>query len=127
MLQSMLELGCNVYLCKENNSPEFQYKTVFFENIKTAKVLFSSGNFTLSGLYEGINTTIELSYSFRGKSKDEFAELKDSILSEQVLSLFKKIDRTNLGSIIGDNTLPSIEEFTHKDLPNTQKQKLKLI
>jgi len=125
MIQSMLELGCNVYLCKENNSPEFQYKTIIFENTKNAKVLFSSGNFTISGLYEGINTTLELSYSFRGKGKEEFTQLKNSLLSEDVLKTFQQIDRMTLDNVIGDSSLPSIEEFTHKDLPNTTKTEIK--
>lgn len=124
MLQSMLELGCNVYLCKENNSPEFQYKTIIFENEKNAKALFSSGNFTVNGLYKGFNTTIELSYSFRGKGKEEFAQLKNSLLSDTVLKTFQQIDRINLDSALEAEPLPSIEEFTRKDLPNTTKTEL---
>ncbi|MBP3284514.1 MAG: hypothetical protein J6M02_03335 [Clostridia bacterium] len=126
MVQSMLELGCNVYLYKENNSPEFQYKTVFFENTKNAKVLFSSGNFTMSGLYEGINTTISLNYSLRGKGKEDFVQLKESFLSKQVLDLFQQADRKNLELILGDGALPSIEEFTHKDVPSKTEIKTDL-
>jgi len=126
MLKSMLELGCNVYLNKENNSPEFQYKTVFFENEKNATVLFTSGNFTMTGLYEGVNTAIALSYSFRGKGKEEYAQLKTTILPEHIFNLFQQVDRKNLDGIVGDGSLPSIEEFTHKDLPNKTEIKTDL-
>lgn len=120
-IHSMLELGCDVFVCKEtsgNAQQEFQYKTIIFENAKEAKALFFSGNFTMSGLYEGLNTTLSFHYSFRGKGKEEFVQLKESILSEQVLKCFQKAERTNLDILLTETPLPSIEEFTHKDVSN---------
>ena len=119
VISSMLELGCDVFICRENhgnNSQEFQYKTIVFENSKEANVLFFSGNFTMSGLYEGINTTLSFHYSFSEKGKEEFTELKESIFSSQVLNVFRKAERTNLTELLGEAPLPSIEEFTHKDV-----------
>jgi len=120
-IHSMLELGCDVFVCKEipgNTQQEFQYKTIIFENSKEANALFFSGNFTMSGLYEGINTTLSFHYSFRGKGKEEFAQLKESILSERVLNFFQKAERTSLDTLLNESPLPSIEEFTHKDVSN---------
>lgn len=115
--KSMLELGCDIFLRKESQGlPEFQYKTAIFENSKNATALFFSGNFTMSGLYEGMNTTLSLQYSLRGKGKEEFLQLKDTILFNNVLCTFEKLSLQNIDTFFSENAVLSIEEFTHKDI-----------
>lgn len=114
---SLLELGCEVYMFKSENPdsiPEFQYKGVIFESKKKSTILLSSGNFTLSGLFEGYNTTTQLSYDLVTE-KEEFKTIKNSLFSEDVNKIFEKVTRENFDTFFSDE-IPTIEEFTRKDV-----------
>jgi len=117
VINSLLELGCDVYLFKNGSKDfisDFQYKGAIFENDKKATLLLSSGNFTLSGLFNGYNTITEFKYDLTTED-EEFTSTKNSIFSTQILNLFEHITRENFDTIF-TTEIPSIEEFTHKDL-----------
>lgn len=118
---SLLELGCEVYLFNNsgNNSiSDFQYKGAIFENAKKATVILSTGNFTESGLFNGYNTITKLSYDLSDE-QDEFTNLKNSIISENVLKSFTRVTRENFEAFF-TKEIPTIEEFTRKDVDQTE-------
>ena len=121
VVNSLLELGCDVYLFKNEAKDfisDFQYKGAIFENKKKAIMLLASGNFSLSGLFEGYNTVTQFSYDL-SKEEENFTNMKNSIFSEHINNLFVHITRENFGEFFSLE-IPSIEEFTHKDVDHVE-------
>ena len=121
IINSLLELGCEVYLFKNEGKDfvsDFQYKGAIFENEKKAVLLLSSGNFSLSGLFDGYNTVTQFNYDLT-KEKDEFLNVKNSIFSENINNHFEYVTRENFAQFFSTE-IPSIEEFTHKDIEQTE-------
>ena len=117
VIDSLLEIGCDVYLFKNTNKDfisDFQYKGAIFESSKKGIILLSSGNFSQSGLYEGYNTITELTYDL-SEEKAEFNSTRESIFSESICNFFEHITRSEFNEFFSKD-VPSIEEFTHKDV-----------
>lgn len=121
VINSLLEFGCEVFVFnndKKELTPEFQYKGAIFESKKKAILLMSTGNFTASGLYEGYNAITSLTYDLP-EDNIEFETVKKSMFSDEVLNQFINITRENINTIFSTD-IPSIEEFTRKDVDQTE-------
>jgi len=121
IVNSLLELGCEVYLFKNEGKDfvsDFQYKGAIFGNGKKATVFLSSGNFSLSGLFDGFNTVTKFSYDL-AKENEEFNNIKNSIFSEHMTELFDYVTRDNFSQLFSTE-IPSIEEFTRKDVEQAE-------
>lgn len=120
IVNSLLELGCEVFIFKGNDKDfvtDFQYKGAIFSSSKKASILLSTGNFSLSGLYDGHNIITKFDYDL-SVEKDEFNNVLETILPSFTLNLFDCIDRNNFEDLLksSDKAIPSIEEFTRKDV-----------
>jgi hypothetical protein len=121
IINLLLNANCEVYLFKNSSKDfisDFQYKGAIFENAKKATILLTSGNLTMSGLFEGYNTITRFTYDV-SKEKDEFENIKNSLFSENILGLFERITKENI-SELSPSEIPTIEEFTHKDLDQSE-------
>lgn len=124
VITSLLELGCEVYGFTGNDKDfitDFQYKTIIFSSDKKATVLLSTGNFSLSGLYEGHNTITEFSFELK-TDKTDFNSMLESLLPNYTMCLFKKANHENLNDFVksSEKPIPSIEEFTRKDVEQSE-------
>lgn len=120
IITSLLELGCEVYVFTGNDKDfitDFQYKTVIFSSDKKATILLSTGNFSLSGLYEGHNAITQFSFDLK-TDKTDFNNMLETLLPEYTMCLFKKVNHENLNDLVKstEKSIPSIEEFTRKDV-----------
>lgn len=123
VINSLLELGVDVYLFNGNDKDfvsDFQYKSVIVKSSKKAIVLLSSGNFTLSGLFDGYNIVTEITYDLP-EDIEEFEKFTSSIICTDENNLFLKLTRDKLDEVLNvEKEIPSIEEFTHKDIDNSE-------
>lgn len=123
VINSLLELGTNVFLFKgidKDFISDFQYKTVIFKSSKKATILLSTGNFTLSGLFDGYNIVTELTYDLP-EDNDEFERFSNSLIYNNSKDLFEEINRNNFDNKLNiEKEIPSIEEFTHKDIDSVE-------
>lgn len=120
IITSLLELGCEVYIFTGNDKDfitDFQYKTVIFSSDKKATILLSTGNFSLSGLYEGHNAITQFNFDLKS-DKTDFNDMLETLLPNYTMSLFKRVNYENLNDFIKstERSIPSIEEFTRKDV-----------
>ncbi len=121
VIDSLLKIGCDVYLFKNTNKDfisDFQYKGAIFESSKKGIILLSSGNFSQSGVYDGYNTITKFTYDL-AEEKAEFTSIKKSIFPESICKLFEHITRPEFDNFFPKD-IPSIEEFTHKDVEQTE-------
>lgn len=121
IINSLLSIDCEVYLFKNSSKDfisDFQYKGAIFENSKKSIILLSSGNLTMSGLYEGYNTITRFTYDMV-KEKDEFKNIKNNLFSKSISELFENITKEKLNNL-KSSEIPTIEEFTHKDLDQAE-------
>lgn len=123
VIKSLLELGTDVFLFKGNDKDfisDFQYKTIIFKSAKKIVVLLSTGNFTLSGLFDGYNIVTEFTYDLP-EDTAEFKKLSNSLIYNNSKNLFEEITRNNFDNKLNnEKEIPSIEEFTHKDIDNSE-------
>ena len=120
VINSLLELGCEVYIFIGNDKDfvtDFQYKGAIFSSARKATILLSTGNFSLSGLYDGHNIITEFDFNLENE-KNEFNETTEKLLPSFTMELFEKVTRENFDEIIKSHDKPilSIEEFTRKDV-----------
>jgi len=123
VINSLLELGCEVYIFTGTDKDfvtDFQYKGVIVSSSKKATILLSTGNFSLSGLYEGHNIITEFDFNLESE-KEEFDNTTEKLLPPFTMSLFEKVTRENLDNVLRSQEKPilSIEEFTRKDVEQT--------
>lgn len=120
VIDSLLDLGCDVYLFTGNDKDfitDFQYKGAIISSSKKATILLSTGNFSLSGLYDGHNIVTQFNYNLE-EENEQFEKDTEKIMPEYTMNLFKKVTRENLNELIKSHDKPiiSIEEFTRKDV-----------
>lgn len=130
IVRSLLELGCNIYaftISGNDYISDFQYKNIVASSSKKAVILLSSGNFSLSGLYEGHNIVTEFSFNLETEP-EEFENFKRKIFPDSAMNSFKKLSLDNFDDFFTspDKPLPSIEEFTKKDLPSSAEVDTKI-
>lgn len=124
VINSLLELGCEVYLFCGNDKDfitDFQYKGAIFSSSQRATVLLSTGNFSLSGLYDGHNIVTQFNFNL-SEENEAYSSTLTTLFPEYTMNLFKKVTRENYEELlkIPEKVLPSIEEFTRKDVENTK-------
>ena len=124
IITSLLELGCEVYVFTGNDKDfitDFQHKTIIFSSDKKATILLSTGNFTLSGLYEGHNAITEFCFDLK-TDKSDFNHMMETLLPDYTMCLFKKVTHENLNDFVkgSEKSIPSIEEFTRKDIDQSE-------
>lgn len=123
VINSLLELGCEVYLFIGNDKDfvtDFQYKGAIFSSPRKATILLATGNFSLSGLYDGHNVVTEFDFNLETE-ENEFNETLEKILPSFTMNLFEEVTRENFDEILRpqDKPILSIEEFTRKDVEQT--------
>ncbi len=124
VVNSLLDLGCEVYLfCGSDKDfiTDFQYKGAIFSSSQKATVLLSTGNFSLSGLYDGHNIVTQFYFNLSDEN-EEYTNTLTSLFPEYTMNLFKKVTRENCEELlkVPEKVLPSIEEFTRKDVENVE-------
>lgn len=124
IVNSLLDLGCEVYLFCGNDKDfitDFQYKGAIFSSSQRATVLLSTGNFSLSGLYDGHNIVTQFNFNL-SEENDVYSNTLTTLFPEYTMNLFKKVTRENYEELlkIPEKVLPSIEEFTRKDVENAK-------
>lgn len=124
VVDSLLELGCEVYIFCGNDKDfitDFQYKGAIFSSSQKATVLLSTGNFSLSGLYDGHNIVTQFNYNLSTEN-EEFSNTMTTLFPECTMKLFNRVTRENFEELLKapEKVLPSIEEFTRKDVENSK-------
>ena len=123
VVNSLLQLGAKVYLFKGEGKDfisDFQYKSVMFTSQKKATLLLTSGNFSTSGLFDGYNVVTEFLFDLT-KDNDQFLDTTSALLPNNVKELFQEMTRVNFDETFNtEKEIPSIEEFTHKDIEETE-------
>lgn len=131
LIPELLDLGCNLYtyINPEGNA-EFQYRGIIVESAKSSDVYLTSGNLSLTGLYNSHNIITHISYDI-SKDKEEYKNFKNSILSEDLTNKFIKISTETLPKIIDDikksTSIPSISDFTKNDFSKVDTNSTKKI
>lgn len=122
IIKELIELGCNVYSHVSESTREFQYKGVIFESSKTAEIFFTSGNLSLSGLFESHNIITHISYNLTNES-DNYAELYNSLfnscLTDNLVLLSVETLPKILDKVKKSETIPTITDFTKNELKIT--------
>lgn len=126
IINSLLEINCEVLLFKGPGNDyisDFQYKGAICEFSKKATIYLTSGNFSLSGLYDGYNIVTEFSYDLSSEDKKLFKDFTKKLFPKTTSDLFEKISFDNIPDTSFKVPIPSIEEFTQKDVSSTKKVK----
>ena len=123
VVNSLLDLGCEVYIFTGNDKDfitDFQYKGAIFSSSQKATVLLSTGNFSLSGLYDGHNIVTQFNFNLSTEN-EEFSNTTTTLFPEYTMKLFNRVTRENFEEVLKtpEKILPSIEEFTRKDVENS--------
>ena len=123
IVNELISIGCNVFVfSSENSLTEFQYRGCFFETSKKVEVFLTSGNLSLNGLFDSFNIVTHLTYNIESKDNNEFLEFKETVLNDNFLSNFRKVEHSeeiydeDNWNLVKPSVLPipSINEFTHK-------------
>lgn len=119
LIQELIDLGCNIYTyMNPEGTTEFQYRGIIVESTKSSDVYLTSGNLSLTGLYNSYNIITHISYDI-SKDKEKYNEFKNNILCEALVNNFVKLSTETLPKIIDtikkSTSIPSISDFAKND------------